>query len=100
MSSLRRTMAAGFTIDRSVTVEDVQAQGEALLLPLDAYFENYPAYRIPSPKRETRVRNGNPITDPALVDGRYRVYGADGTFLCLSEAKGGVLTAIKNFFGT
>ena len=100
MSSLRRTMAAGFTIDRSVTVEDVQAQGEALLLPLDAYFENYPAYRIPSPKREARVRNGNPITDPALADGRYRVYGADGTFLCLSEAKGGVLTAIKNFFGT
>ena len=99
MSSLRRTMAAGFTIDRSVTMEDVQEQGETLLLPLDAYFENYPAYRIPSAKREARVRNGNPITDPALADGRYRVYGADGTFLCLSEAKGGELTAIKNFFG-
>ena len=25
--------------------------------------------------------------------------GADGTFLCLSEAKDGNLTAIKNFFG-
>ena len=87
MSSLRRTMAAGFPIARAVTMEDVQEQGEALLLPLDAYFENYPAYRIPSAKRETRVRNGNPITDPTLVDGRYRVYGADGTFLCLSEAK-------------
>ena len=37
--------------------------------------------------------NGNPITDPALADGLYRVYGADGTFLCLSEAKDGVLTA-------
>ena len=100
MSSLRRTMAAGFSIDRAVTMDDVQEQGEALLLPLDAYFENYPAYRIPSPKREARVRNGNPITDPGLADGCYRVYGADGTFLCLSEAKGGVLTAIKNFFGT
>jgi tRNA pseudouridine55 synthase len=100
MSSLRRTMAAGFPIDRAVTVEDVQEKGEALLLPLDAYFENYPAYRIPSPKREARVRNGNPITDPALADGLYRVYGADGTFLCLSEAKDGVLTAVKNFFGT
>ena len=45
------------------------------------------------------MRNGNPITDPALSDGRYRVYGRDGTFLCLSEARGGELTAVKNFFG-
>ena len=87
------------TLD-GVAVVDVQEKGEDLLLPLDTYFENYPAYRIPSPKREARVRNGNPITDPALTDGRYRVYGADGTFLCLSEAKDGVLTAVKNFFGT
>ena len=99
MSSLRRTMAAGFAIEKAVTVDDVQAQGEALLLPLDAYFENHPAYRIPSAKREARVRNGNPISDPDLADGRYRVYGADGTFLCLSECRGGELTAVKNFFG-
>ena len=100
MYSLRRTMAAGFTVDRAITMEDVQEQGESLLLPLDAYFESYTPYRIPSPKREIRVRNGNPITDPALADGLYRVYGADGTFLCLSEAKAGVLTSVKNFFGT
>ena len=100
MYSLRRTMAAGFTVDRAITMEDVQEQGESLLLPLDAYFESHPPYRIPSPKREIRVRNGNPITDPALADGLYRVYGADGTFLCLSEAKAGVLTSVKNFFGT
>jgi tRNA pseudouridine55 synthase len=99
MSSLRRTMAAGFTVDRAVTVDDVQERGADILLPLDAYFADLPAYRIPSPGRETRVRNGNPITDPALSDGRYRVYGRDGTFLCLSEARGGELTAVKNFFG-
>ena len=67
---------------------------------LDAYFAPYPAYTIPSPGRENRVRNGNPITDARLKDGTYRVYGGDGTFLCLSEAKGGTLTAVKNFFGT
>ena len=100
MSGLRRTMAAGFTIDRTVTVETVQERGEAVLLPLDAYFAPYPAYTIPSPGRENRVRNGNPITDARLKDGTYRVYGGDGTFLCLSEAKGGTLTAVKNFFGT
>ncbi len=100
MSGLRRTMAAGFTIDRAVTVETVQERGEAVLLPLDAYFALYPAYTISSPGRENRVRNGNPITDARLKDGTYRVYGAGGAFLCLSEAKGGTLTAVKNFFGT
>ena len=67
---------------------------------LDAYFAAYPAYRIPSAGKEARVRNGGPITDSRVADGTYRVYGADGTFLCLSRAKGGCLTAIKNFFGT
>ena len=99
MSSLRRTMASGFTIAQAVTVDDVQERGADLLLPLDAYFADLPAYRIPSAGREARVRNGNPITDPSLADGRYRVYGRDGTFLCLSEARGGELTAVKNFFG-
>ena len=100
MASLQRTMAAGFTIGQAVTMEEAQARGEAVLLPLDAYFAVYPAYRVPSPGKEARVRNGNPITDSRVADGTYRVYGADGTFLCLSRAKGGCLTAIKNFFGT
>ena len=82
------------------TMEEVRERGEAVLLPLDAYFAAYPAYRVPSTGKEARVRNGNPITDSRVADGTYRVYGADGAFLCLSQAKGGCLTAIKNFFGT
>ena len=100
MASLQRTMAAGFTIGQAVTMEEVRERGEAVLLPLDAYFAAYPAYRVPSTGKEARVRNGNPITDSRVADGTYRVYGADGAFLCLSQAKGGCLTAIKNFFGT
>ncbi len=96
--SLRRTMAAGFTLDQAVALEDVEAQGEALLLPLDRFFAAYPAYIVRSPGKEARVRNGGAITDARLADGTYRVYGADGTFLCLSEAKGGILTSLKNFF--
>ena len=99
MSSLRRTMAGGFRLEDAVTLEDVQTRGEALLLPTDRLFDAYPAYTVPSAGREKRVRNGNPITDDALPDGIYRVYGQNGEFLCLSRAKGGVLTAIKNFFG-
>ena len=32
-------------------------------------------------------------------DGTYRIYSPDRQFLCLSQAKDGVLTSVKNFFG-
>jgi len=99
LSSLRRTVAAGFTLEQAVTLEDVQRMGESLLLPTDRYFAEYPAYTIRSRGQEARCRNGNPITDESLPDGTYRVYGSDGAFLCLSEARDGTLTSVKNFFG-
>ena len=97
--SLRRTMAAGFTLTDTVTLDDVQTQGEVLLRPADSLFADLPAYTIHSPGKETRVRNGNPITDNNLLDGTYRVYGENGNFLCISRAADGTLTSIKNFFG-
>lgn len=99
MSSLRRTMAAGFTLQDAVTLEDVRERGEALLRPLDSLFIQHPALTVRSPGQEKRVRCGNPITLPGTADGTYRVYGREGDFLCLSRAVGGELTAIKNFFG-
>ena len=100
MSSLRRTMAAGFTLADAVTLEDVQAQGEALLQPVDSLFADAPAYHIHHAKVEALCRNGNAFTvhDP-LPDGTYRVYGMDGTFLCLSRLERGTMTSLKNFFG-
>ena len=97
--SLCRTMAAGYTLADAVTIDDVQTHGEVLLKPADTLFTEYPAYTISTAGRETRVRNGNPITDNALPDGTYRVYGRNGDFLCLSHAENGNLTSIKNFFG-
>ena len=99
MSSLRRTRAAGFSLEQAVTLEDIQERGEALLRPTDSLFARYPALRLDSPKQEQRVRNGNFLTIPAVPDGLYRVYGLDGTFLCLSRAAGGTLRSIKTFFG-
>ena len=99
MYSLRRTMAAGYTLAQAVTLEDVQERGEALLLPTDSIFTQYPALQLKSAKQEKRVRNGNAFTDESVPDGTYRVYGLDGTILCLSQAKDGTLTSIKNFFG-
>ncbi len=98
--SLRRTMAAGFTLAEAVTLEDLQEQGESLLRPLDSLFVHYPALTVRSPGQEKRVRCGNPIALPGTADGTYRVYGREGDFLCLSRAEaGGTLTSIKNFFG-
>ena len=97
--SLRRTMAAGFTLDNAVTIEDVQEQGASLLQSTDSLFSELPAYTIPTAGKENRVRNGNPITDAQLTDGMYRVYGKNGDFLCVSRAEHGTLTSIKNFFG-
>ena len=92
MSALRRTMAAGFTLADAVTLERVQLEGESLLQPVDSLFRAHRA--------EALCRNGNPLAPPdAPADGLYRVYGRDGTFLCLSRAQNGTLTSLKNFFG-
>ena len=97
MSALRRTMAAGFTLAESHTIEDVQAQGESLLAPTDSLFRQYPAYTIPSAEQERKCLCGNSLR-AKLPDGLYRVYGRDGAFLALSEAKDGTLTSKRNFF--
>lgn len=99
MSSLRRTMAAGFTLEDAVTLEQVQEQGEALLMPVDRFFAGCPVFLLTAPRMERMVRNGSPIPAPGLTPGQYRVYGADRTFLCLSQWENQQLRSIKNFFG-
>ena len=97
MAALRRTEASGFRIGEAVTLEDVQREGEALVRPIDSLFRDHPAYTIPSEEQERRCLCGNPLR-AGLPDGLYRVYGRDGTFLALSEAKDGLLTSKRNFF--
>ena len=99
MSSLRRTMAAGFTLEQAVTLERVQEEGAALLLPVDRFFGGLPAYRIPSPRQERLCRNGSPLPAPELAAGEYRVYDPQGTFLCVSRWERCRLVPVKNFFG-
>lgn len=99
MSSLRRTMAAGFSLDRAVTLEQVQ-QAEApaaLLLPVDAYFSDRPALTLPS-ALEKKVHNGMAVVMPEIIPGEYRVYGQGGDFLALGRAENGKLFTVKSFF--
>ena len=99
MFSLRRTMAAGFSLDQARTLEEVLdcLEPEALLMPVDAYFAGYPALALP-PHLEKRVRNGMAVPVDGTADGTFRVYGAEGAFLALSRVQQGQLSTIKSFF--
>lgn len=98
MAALRRTEASGFKIAEAVTMEQAVERGEALLFPLQEYFRNYPVFTLQNEAQEKRAKNGNPFYAQDVADGTYRVCGADGTFYSLSEASGGTLASIKNFF--
>ena len=100
MSSLRRTMAAGFTLEQSLTLEQVMQANDpaALLLPVAAYFSDRPELQL-NAALEKKVRNGMTVVVPQVSDGEYRVYGAErGEFLALCRAENGKLTTIKSFF--
>ena len=100
MYSLRRTMAAGFTLEDALPLEQVlQAEDPAsLLLGVDAYFAGRPVL-ILKPAAEKKVRNGMTLVLPdAPHAGEYRVYSEAGEFLALSRVSQGKLITIKSFF--
>ena len=100
MYSLRRTMAAGFTLSEAVTLEQAAEEREALLLPTDSFFREHPAFFLTAPRQEALCRNGNPIPVRDLAEGQlYRVYSQEEDFLCLSRYQHGQLVSVKNFFG-
>ena len=100
MTALRRTMAAGFTLEDAVTLEQVQQAEDpaALLMGVDTYFAGRPMIILRS-EAERKLRNGMTLRlNEALPEGEYRVYGADQTFLALCRSDGTHLQTIKSFF--
>ena len=99
MFSLRRTMAAGFSLEQARPLEQVLSHPEphSLLLSVDTYFQDRPSLTLP-PALEKKVRNGMAFPLPGTEEGEYRVYGASGDFLAISRIQRGVLTTIKSFF--
>ena len=99
MSSLRRTMAAGFSLEQSVSLEQIQQAEDptALLLNVDAYFSHFPSLTV-SADVEKKIRNGMTVVLPDIVPGDYRVYGTQGDFLALCRGADGKLSTIKSFF--
>ena len=100
MAFLRRTMAAGFTLEDAVSLERTQAEGDpaSLLLPVDSLFAGRPVLVLKSAETEKKIRNGMTAVLPELSPGEYRVYAPNREFLALCRAQGGKLTTIKSFF--
>lgn len=101
MDALRRTRAAGFTLEEAVTMEQVmqaaeEGRAEALLTPVDRFFDGCPALTVQG-RAEQLCRNGNPFPWKA-EDGLYRVYGSDGSFLMLGRQEQGRMKTVKSFF--
>lgn len=97
MSSLRRSAAGCYRLEQAVPMEQLLGSDPAAhVLPLDTLFASYPAVQI-SPEAERRLRNGNPIPGEGL-EGRCRVYGADGSFLALGQMETGRIVTVKSFF--
>ena len=98
MCSLRRSMAAGYTLSDAVTLEQVLSAEDpaALTRPVDGCFAEYPAVIIDG-KNLFKAKNGTPFPWEG-AEGTYRVYDCEGSFLLLGACKDGMMTTIKSFF--
>lgn len=89
LAALRRTAVAGFRLDRSVTLDDLQALGDesrlAWLLPPDSLLEELPRMDLPAALAE-RFLKGQAVTLQAARPGPCRVYRDEGTLLGVGEA--------------
>lgn len=100
MSSLRRTQAGTYRLDDAVTMEQIlQTPAEelpTLLRGVDTMFADCEAITATA-AQEKAIRNGAAYSS-RLKDGKYRIYGKDGSFLCLAELKNQTMRTIKSFF--
>ena len=102
MFSLRRTMAAGFTLEQAVPLDEIISAGakdsaNALLSSVDTCFSQHPAYNCSERERDHFVRNGASFPC-AIAEGFYRVYGPGHEFLMLGRTEKGRMLTVKSFF--
>lgn len=99
MTELRRTLS-GFDITEAHTIEELEnmEQPEAALLATDSLFTDMPRIQL-NEKQERSIRNGVRMTWRNGVEGEsYRLYGAEGSFLCVSQLREGKLVLVKSFW--
>ena len=102
LSSLRRTRAGVYTIDKTITLYEVSAAASSdtldnILLPVDSIFSEIPDITL-GESDSRKVKNGVRIEFSGCENGRYRVYAPNGEFLLLGDVRYGQLRTIKSFF--
>ena len=105
MTALRRTMAAGFSLDDAVSLEqatELAQTGELnqRILPIEYIFREYPEVTVTGPQA-IRFQNGGALAKDRLkvqlTDGIYRVKAPDGVFLGLGKPEADELKILKLF---
>lgn len=105
MTALRRTMAAGFSLNDTVSLEEtenlaVAGELEKRILPIEYIFLEYPALTVTGPQA-TRFSNGGALAKDRLkgqlTDTIYRVKDPDGMFLGLGKPETDELKILKLF---
>lgn len=94
MTSLTRTLAMGFTLEDSVTLDELQRRRDEgitfddIVMDIEKMFEPYDRVSV-SEAQSKRFSNGGALAleriRKKLTDGIYRVYSPDGLFLGLGE---------------
>lgn len=109
MTALRRTRAAGFTLNDAVTPDEAKSLAERGLLSehvlsVESLFSGCPAVCV-SPAQAVRFSNGGALglertslrgAEP-LQGARYRVCSPESVFLGLGEIRGGDLAVLRLF---
>lgn len=100
MYSLQRVKAGRYDLSRAHTIDELltisDEEREALLLPVDSMFQQYPELKLTENQTKC-IRNGGRFSS-IFKDGNYRFYGVDGEFLALGEIVDGTAHAVKSFF--
>ena len=99
LTGLERTRSGGFSIDRAMSLDRLQAlmaagNGEQAITPIDVALAAFPA--IPISEAETiRVLHGNQISCPSsfanIISDHVRLHSPDGRLLGLARIVAGVL---------
>ena len=104
MTALRRTMAAGYTLEDCLPLEEARRLAETVelavrVLPTDSAFSSFPSLAVTA-AQAVRFGNGGALDLERLkqpVTSPVRVYGPDGAFLGLGKPEDGALKILKLF---
>lgn len=109
MATLNRTMTGGFSIDDSVSLDELREMSEdelfARLLPTESLFDSLKTVRLPA-FYEKLCRSGCEIYQKKIgsslpVGEKVRILDADGSFFALGEVRdypdGSAIKSIKTF---